>query len=371
MIAALLLASALDRGAAAYKAGDFEAAQAAYAQAVTDDPKSAAARLGLGRLELYRNDFDAAERDLDVAATDPAIAADARRYLDQVKARRVEWAPGPYDDALKMRTLRIPFVRRDPLPIVAVAVNGKTAHFVIDTGAPDVIVDPEFAKEVGATLTDGGVGTFAGGRKAAVSRTTLATFTIGGVDFPNVPAGALPTRPLPFGGATRIDGIVGTGFLLHFIVTLDYKNSQLVLMPRNSALARLGNYVKLWFVGDHFLFAHGTMNGVPMLFLVDTGLAGGGVMPSAETIKRAGIVLDTAHASQGIGGGGPITTIPFVAKSVTLSGVARTDVRGLYTPEGSPLAMFPFAVGGVISHGFFSPGTLWIDFASLDLDATP
>ncbi|HEY8321586.1 MAG TPA: aspartyl protease family protein [Candidatus Baltobacteraceae bacterium] len=372
MIAAFLLASALDRGAAAYKAGDFEAAQAAYAQAVTDDPKSAAARLGLGRLELYRNDFDAAERDLDVAAIDPATAADARRYLDQVKMRRAAFAPGPYDAAIGTRTLRIPFAQRDPLPVIAVAVNGKPAHFVIDTGAPDLIVDPAFAKAVGATLVADGVGTFAGGRQAAVSRTTLATFAIGGVDFPDVPAAALPTGRLQFGGTTRIDGIVGTGFLLHFLATLDYADSQLILAPRGSAPDLGGTTaVPMWFVGDHFLFARGALNDVPMLFLVDTGLAGGGLNATSETLKSAGIVPDTAHASQGVGGGGPVTAIPFVAARVALGDAVRTDVRGIYTPEGSPLAMFPFAVGGAVSHGFFSPGKLTFDFRGMRLIVTP
>lgn len=371
MIAALLLASALDRGAAAYKAGDFATAQAAYAQAVSEDPKNTAARLGLGRLELYRNDLDAAERDLRVAASDPATATDAGRYLDQVKARRSQFAPGPYDKALAMRTLRIPFVQRDPLPIVAVAVNGKPAHFVIDTGAPDVIVDPAFAKEAGATLTDGGIGTFAGGRRAAVSQTTLATFTIGGVDFRDVPAGALPTGRFAF-GKVRIDGIVGTGFLLHFLATLDYADSQLILAPRDSVSDPGGaTTVPMWFVGDHFMFARGAMNDVPMLFLVDTGLAGGGVTATDESVKSAGIVLDTAHASQGVGGGGAITAIPFVAKRVALGDAVRTGVPGIYTPEGSPLAMFPFAVGGAVSHGFFSPGKLAFDFARMRLIVTP
>jgi len=33
--------------------------------------------------------------------------------------------------------------------------------------------------------------------------------------------------------------------------------------------------------------------------------------------------------------------------------------------------MFPFTVGGIISHGFFSPGTLTFDFTGMRLIATP
>ena len=370
MLTLLALASALDRGAAAYKAGDFVAAQAAYTQAVATSPRDASARLGLGRLELYRDQFDAAERDLTAAAGTPATAPDAHRYLDQVRTRRAEF--GRYDATLAGRTLRIPFVQRDPLPMVAVAVNGRPAHFLIDTGAPDVVVDPDFAREIGATVTAAGSGVFAGGRRAPVSHTSLATFSLGGADFADLQATVLPTRGLPFGGAIHIDGVIGTGFLAHFLATLDYAHSALVLAPRASAPNVTGaTVVPMWFVGDHFLFARGTINGVPMLMSVDTGLAGGGVLPSPETVKSAGLTLDTAHASQGMGGGGPVTTIPFVAKSVTLGTLARADVRGLYSPDGSPYTIFPFAVGAGISHGFFSPGTLTFDFTRMQLILTP
>jgi len=181
MISALLLASTLDRATAAYTAGDFAAAQTAYARAMAEAPN-------------------------DAAAADPATASQAHRYLDQVKMRGATFAPGPYDAALGTRTLRIPFAQRDPLPIIAVVVNGKPAHFLIDTGAPDLIVDPAFAKEAGATLVADGVGTFAGGRQAAVSRTTLAAFSIGGVVFPDV----APARSRPAGSGSA-EGRISTG----------------------------------------------------------------------------------------------------------------------------------------------------------------
>ncbi|MDQ2991649.1 MAG: retropepsin-like domain-containing protein [Candidatus Eremiobacteraeota bacterium] len=254
---------------------------------------------------------------------------------------------------------------------MAVEVNGKPAHFLIDTGGPDIIIDPDFAKEIGATVVDDGASVFAGGLRATVRRTVVDSFALGGLAVSKQAAGVLPTRGLPFGGKTSIDGVIGTGFLMHFLATIDYGHHALILAPRENVVVRPGaTSVPMWFVGDHFIFARGAINGVPMLMLVDTGLAGGGVMPSAASVTAAHIALDKAHATQGIGGGGPVTAVPFVAKSVALGAFTRTDVGGIYTPEGSPLSAFPFAVGGVVSHGFFSPGALTFDFANMRLIVT-
>lgn len=176
--------------------------------------------------------------------------------------------------------------------MVAVEVNGKPAHFLIDTGGPDIIIDPDFAKEVGATVVDDGVGVFAGGLRATVRRTVVDSFALGGLAVSKQAAGVLPTRGLPFGGKTSIDGVIGTGFLMHFLATIDYGHHALILAPRENVVVRPG------------------ATSVPMWF------------------------------------------------------------GGIYTPEGSPLSAFPFAVGGVVSHGFFSPGALTFDFANMRLIVT-
>ena len=130
--------------------------------------------------------------------------------------------------------------------------------------------------------------------------------------------------------------------------------------------------VPCWLVGDHFVFAMAQVNGAPPgLFLFDSGLAGGGIMPSKALIETAHITLDEAHASTGMGGGGPVRAVPFVASSVAVGSAVQHDVPGLYTPEGSPLAIFPFTVQGLISHEYLKHYAYTVDFDAMKITLSP
>jgi tetratricopeptide (TPR) repeat protein len=84
----------------------------------------------------------------------------------------VQW-PGDHQAVL-------PFLVTDPLPLVAVRVNDSPAvNFLIDTGAAKIILDPEFAKEVGARQFDSQTGTFAGGKQASFRHGRVDSVTLG------------------------------------------------------------------------------------------------------------------------------------------------------------------------------------------------
>jgi hypothetical protein len=63
-------------------------------------------------------------------------------------------------------------------------------------------------------------------------------------------------------------------------------------------------------------------------------------------------------------GAGPVTVLPFIAE-VTLGSLTGQAIRGHYTPDGSANGIFPFEVQGSISHGFFRPYALTIDFDAM------
>jgi hypothetical protein len=125
--------------------------------------------------------------------------------------------------------------------------------------------------------------------------------------------------------------------------------------------------VPFYLAGDHFIFARGTANGFgPYLFLVDTGMAGGGFDCPKSVIDEAKIELPQ-QGFQGMGGGGPITVYPFTV-NLTLGKVHRDNVRGLYgaLPPDSEYRN-GFRMGGLISHGFFRPFAVTFDFKTMTL----
>ena len=170
--------------------------------------------------------------------------------------------------------------------------------------------------------------------------------------------------------------MVGTTFFERFLTTMDYPHDRLVLRPRSAAVRRLlktsasgahDTIVPCYLVGDHFVIAPAAVNDAPGLFLFDSGLAGGGVMPSNALIEAAKIPVDRARATTGLGGGGAVTAIPFVAQRVSVGMALQRDVKGVYTPQGSPFSLFPFVVWGAISHEFLKHYAFTMDFDAMKI----
>src|SRR6266576_3048129 len=87
-------------------------------------------------------------------------------------------------------------------------------------------------------------------------------------------------------GVKRIDGAMGTTLFYHFLATMDYPRSELVLRRKDaksleefkakSSGKRV--VVPIWMASDHFMVGWGRVETLPpTLLFVDTGLADTGV----------------------------------------------------------------------------------------------
>jgi clan AA aspartic protease (TIGR02281 family) len=358
---------------ALFRAGDFAAAGRAYEAVLKASPKDANALVGAARVRLLENKVDRAITLAQQAlAADPANAA-AQTTLRSAQQRKAVFAGEGYHFEERLRTqTSVPFVTTDPLPVVQVTIDGRQVYFFIDTGASDFVVRPDLAKALGLETQLAGEGVFAGGKRAPVERTTVPEIRIGSLTIKDVPAAVLG-QSLQMGGF-KTEGIIGTGFLMQFLPTLDYCQGRLVLRPRTAsasverAAARAGaNIVPMWLFADHFILARAHLqNGAEHLYHIDTGMAGGGLMSTKAALDEAGIVVNPADTHTGVGGGGAVTFIPFRA-SATLGSMTVDKVPGSYTPNGNQYGIFPFEVAGTLSHMFFRHSCLTFDFEAMRL----
>jgi hypothetical protein len=353
--------------------GDWSAAQSGWSIALQADPKNAAALLGLARLALYADRRTEAERLADSIPPSDPLAPKAAALITEAKRREADLDPANL--SVPSEGTRVPFALTDPLPVLKVRVNDKAdAFFLLDTGASEAVLDPEFATELGIASSAAGNGIFAGGKTAAVRTATLDSLALGAARITHLPVKVVPTRGFKLDADHRLDGIIGTGVLYRFLSTIDYPKGELILRPRDAsadferkALAEKAIVAPLWLVGDHFLFTRARLNDGPeRYFNVDTGGAGVGVMASPATIADSHVTLDTAHAGEGQGGGGMVKLVPFSA-AITLQGVEQTGVPGMYTPEGNQYGIFPFETGGSLSHLYFHTHALTFDFVAMKL----
>ncbi len=380
-VAIMLLAATSSANAANASAtslfarGDFPAAATAYESLLRMRPSDVTAELDLGAIRLYENDLRAAEPLLRAVLAKDPYNARAARLIVELERRQAESTRGA---SVTGGESAVPFVTADPLPVVRGLANGVAGTFIIDTGA-DVDLEPSFAASIGVKTEGAGTGVFAGGERAAIKGGTLQSLALGGASARYVPVHVFPTHAAALFGNLHVDGVIGTTYFERFLVTIDYPQRRLVLRARSpessaafQAAAAGATIVPCYLAGDHFVLARAQVNNAPAgLFLFDSGLAGGGIMSSAQLVKAAAIRLERDKSGTGYGGGGAVTAVPFVAQRIAVGSAVQHDVRGIFTPQGSPLGIFPFTVWGAISNDFLAHYAYTVDFDAMKIVLAP
>ncbi|MBN2134993.1 MAG: aspartyl protease family protein [Acidobacteria bacterium] len=380
-----------------FKQGEFDSAFNLYIEALKADDTNFRANYRIGYIHLLSNKFADAEKFLKKAMN---IEPDRRepkillaelyhrqdRFAEEASLLRelqnegsAKWcdsikAVTPYQIESDKTETAVEFVLTDPLPVFKLKVNEKEIYVLLDTGAAELILDTEFAKELGIEATGGHMGEFAGGKKAPVQYSRVDSVDFGDFHIKNVPVHMLPTSGMLRLGNIKLSGIVGTVFLYHFIPTIDYPGGKLILRKKTDE-----NYNKIkvmkdaitmpfWMAGDHYAVAKGTANSIgPLTFFIDTGLAGGGFTLSKDTLDMVGIKLDESKAFKGMGGGGELKAYIIEANEITLGKAVKEKVRGVYTGIMSIDEAFGFTINGIVSHQFFRDYALTFNFRDMEL----
>jgi len=385
-----------------FESGKFNDAKKVLMECIQEDPYNYQALILLGKINLFCNNFTEAEKYLTMANELRKEELEPKQLLAELYYRQDRfqdaatfyqklgkedeserlWSfkdnkPYTIDCAHEITTIKM--IKTDPLPIIQAKINdNETVNLLIDTGAAEIIIDKEYANEIGLEFFSSDMGTFAGGKKAEVTSSKIDSIAFDGLKISHVPVTILPTRAFSkiFGGI-RIDGIIGTVLFYHFITTMDYITGELIFRNKSEEnLRAFEQEIKelrpienpFWMAGDHFIVAWGSLNqSEPVLLFVDTGLAGGGFTGSKSTIDKAEIKLDEEKAVSVMGGGGALKVIPFVVDELTLGDAVEKNIRGSFSGQFVLENMLGFKIGGIISHGFFRKYSLTFDFIDMKI----
>jgi Aspartyl protease/Tetratricopeptide repeat len=401
--------SEIDSADRLFQAGKFVEAGKLYSQIVTQNSKDYSATLQLGRIALLANRLDDAQKWLEKAITLQPGNADPKVMLAEAFYRRddfqkaaaalngvdvssnkliIEQYPTlnvaklqsfkgqkPYELHGSGTSTRVKFVKTDPLPVLNVRVNGgKEVTFFIDTGGSEVVLDTNFAKELGVPQFGAVQGTFSGGQHTEVQLGRIESLALGDWTVKNVPTAMLPLRQLSEGfGVKQIDGIIGTTLFYHFLATMDYPRGELVLRRKDAKILEEFKkssgkkvVVPIWMASDHFMVGWGRVETLPpTLLFVDTGLMGAGVKLAESVIKEAGIKLDENKATEGAGGGGKLKIVPYTVHQLSFGDIKEENVQGLYDGPFPWENSFGFHLAGMVGHDFFKPYAVTFDFQNM------
>jgi hypothetical protein len=404
--------SEIGSAARLFQIGKFAEAGELYARMAAQDPKDFAAILGLGRVALLSNRLDDAQKWLEQAVALQPDDGGAKVMLAEAFYRRDDFQEAaaslngvevssnkliisqypslnvaklesfkgqtPYEVQGAGEETRLKFLKIDPLPLVSVRVNGgDEVTFFIDTGGSEVALDTDFARELGVPQFGAVQGTFAGGQHADVQNGRIESLTVGDWTIKNLPIATLVLHQLSEDfGVKRIDGIIGTNLLYHFLATLDYPRGELVLRRKTAksleqfaaASSSKTVAVPFWIAGDHFMVGWGRVETIPpTLLFVDSGLAGAGVKLAESVIKEAGIKLEEDKAYEGAGGGGKLKIVPYTVRQLSFGDVRENNVAGLDDGPFPWEDTFGFHLAGMVGHDFFKPYAVTFDFENMQI----
>jgi hypothetical protein len=401
--------SEIDSASRLFQVGKFAEAGKLYSRMAEQNPKDYSAALNVGRIALLSNRFDDAQKWLEKAIALRPGAPDAKVALAEAFYRRDDYQNAaaslkgiensnklltsqyptldiaqlesfkgqtPYEIQGDGQSTRLKFLKTDPLPLVSVRVNGgDEVTFFIDTGASEVLLDKDFARELGIPKFGSVQGTFSGGRRADVQSGRIDSLTVGDWTVKNVPIAMIALRQLSKDlGVKRIDGCIGTNLLYHFLATLDYPHGELVLRKKTAASLEQfratapGKRVEVpfWIAGDHFMVGWGRVETMPpVLLFVDTGLAGAGVKLAEPVIKQAQIKLEQDKAFEGAGGGGKLKIVPYTVRQISFGDIRANNLSGLYDGPFPWENTFGFHLAGMVGHDFFKPYAVTFDFENM------
>ena len=404
--------SQIDSANRLFEAGKFAEACKLYSQIVAKNPKDLSAIVQLGRIALLSNRLNDAQKWLEKAIALKPDDTDPKLMLSQVFYRRDDFPKAaaalkgvdvssnklireqyptlnvamfesfkgqtPYELHGDGTSMRVKFVRTDPLPLVNVRVNGgDEVTFFIDTGGSEVTLDTDFAKELGVPKFGAIQGTFSGGQHTEVQLGRIDSLTLGDWTVKNVPTAMLPLRQLSEGlGVKQINGIIGTTLFYHFLATMDYPHGELVLRRKDtksleefkakSSGKRVT--VPIWMASDHFMVGWGRVETLPpTLLFVDTGLVGAGVKLAESVIKEAGVKLEENRAAEGAGGGGTLKIVPYTVHQLSFGDIKEENVQGVYDGPFPWQYTFGFHLSGMVGHEFFKPYAVTFDFQDMQI----
>jgi len=349
------------------------------------------AEAALGKLALFEDRLDDAERLLSAAA---ATDGGARTDLFAARIRRGAYAAAAemaadvnqegrramlermagaevYRIAAGPAEEEIMWASAYPVPLVRVLINGQRVLMAIDTGADDIMLDESAARRYKVTQVPGQRLTFWSGGRTVVSNAMLQRLEIGHFKLENLPAGVLSLRRWSIEVNTYrqpVVGIIGLNFLRRFTPTLDYKRQRLVLRRPDTPFTPtdVAQRVPFQLWGEAEMMVHGTLGtDRRMAFAVQSGVPRCGVAAPAEVFEEIGVKAGVvSRMVKGAGSwlrGRPWSEVSVPA--VTVGPIVEDNVPGwLGAFEASEMWRYGVRRDGLISHDFLRGWRLTIDW---------
>jgi len=173
----------------------------------------------------------------------------------------------------------IPFKRLDNLILLDAIVDGIAGTFILDTGAPHLVLNEQYFKNAPQLASISGAGIT--GNIARIIQSKINVLSLGGIQFENVSTDLIDLTHLEAKKGSTIFGLLGNNLFSHFEVVIDYSQNNIILYYLNkkgtkleqdslATLIDLQTKIPLE-INQKVILIGGEINGKKLRFCLDTG----------------------------------------------------------------------------------------------------
>ena len=236
-------------------------------------------------------------------------------------------------------------------------VNGEPGTFILDTGAPTLVVNNRGEATHGSNYEG-----FGSGGSVELSDHRVEAFEMSGLSIQNYWAIGLDLRSMESRTGQRIDGMVGYDLLNDGELRIDYASRSFRLLPSERRPAHQGvepRAVLRFSLVDHLPVVRLRINGKRYDFAIDTG-AGSNLVDEHVAAELDLTATGEGMNIQGLDGRSVDADLVTLALPAEFAG-GRDDIH-LVTMDLSHLGDNGQRLAGILGSAFLSQYTIGIDY---------
>jgi len=278
--------------------------------------------------------------------------------------------PDPYGD---FNTVIVPIKRAGNLIIVEAQIDSLTGNFVLDTGAPYLVLNAAYFRHM-RKIDDqepGGLN----GQASETFTTAVFNFSILDIHYPRLTADVTDLSAIENGRGIKILGLLGTRLFNKFSVTVDLYRNTLYIQKLDangdipvSEQAFHDPWMKTSFrFANDVIFIKGIANGDTMWFAFDTGAESN--LMDYDRVRKILPGMQVINRSKTMGIGGSQFEVIYARFDTLLIGERRfIKNRVLLTSLDKMGKAYGHSVDGILGYDFFIRGIFSINFVKKEFE---
>ncbi len=287
------------------------------------------------------------------------------------KHARLDPDPAPMADFKS--TLVVPIKRAGNLIIIEATVDSLEGNFVLDTGAPYLVLNETYFRDAPHVEDQdaGGVN----GQADGSFKTYVHNFKILDLQYSRLTADVTDLSAIENGRGIKILGLLGTRLFSKFALTIDVYHGELYIqklddkgeIPETERVFRNPFLVTSFKYINDVVFMKGAINEHPLWFAFDTGAETS--LLEYRVSKKTGEKMDVISRSKLTGIGGSVFEVIYVRfDNLRIGDQVFMRNRMLLTNLDKMGKVYGSSIDGVLGYDFFGRGIFTINFVKKEFE---